>query len=163
VYRRALTPITAISLILCALTAAVWLPSYWRHFTLNRIHADHLLGFSVRSGDLVLVADSNPFRADPQTHWEFSAQPPDPFHLETRSRGIVRTFDKRLGVSSTLVYIPLWLPFLALALLPFYWFVTTRLIHWCLTHHRCPTCSYNLTANQSGICPECGTAVPATQ
>jgi hypothetical protein len=24
---------------------------------------------------------------------------------------------------------------------------------------RCPTCSYNLTGNASGVCPECGTAV----
>ena len=26
-----------------------------------------------------------------------------------------------------------------------------------LAHHVCPTCGYNLTANTSGICPECGT------
>jgi hypothetical protein len=26
----------------------------------------------------------------------------------------------------------------------------------------CPTCSYDLTGNVSGICPECGTPVPPT-
>jgi hypothetical protein len=26
----------------------------------------------------------------------------------------------------------------------------------------CPTCSYNLTGNTSGVCPECGNAIPAT-
>ena len=26
----------------------------------------------------------------------------------------------------------------------------------------CPTCEYNLTGNVSGVCPECGTPVPAT-
>lgn len=24
----------------------------------------------------------------------------------------------------------------------------------------CPTCRYNLTGNTSGVCPECGSAVP---
>ncbi len=161
--RRSTTLAARISLILCLLTAILWLPSYWRHLTINRTHADHLHGFSIRSGDLVLIHDTNPYRTDPQTRYEFRAEPPDPLHLETRSRGIVRTSDKRLGISATLIYIPLWLPFLALILLPFYVFVTTRLTLWRLAHHRCPTCSYNLTANQSGICPECGTAVPATQ
>jgi hypothetical protein len=28
-------------------------------------------------------------------------------------------------------------------------------------HGCCPNCDYNLTGNVSGICPECGTAVPA--
>jgi len=25
----------------------------------------------------------------------------------------------------------------------------------------CPSCGYNLTGNQSGVCPECGNAVDA--
>lgn len=33
----------------------------------------------------------------------------------------------------------------------------TRLMKGC-----CSVCSYNLTGNTSGICPECGTKVPAT-
>ena len=28
---------------------------------------------------------------------------------------------------------------------------------------RCPACNYNLTANTSGVCPECGTPVHATK
>ncbi len=29
-----------------------------------------------------------------------------------------------------------------------------------LQSNQCPTCGYNLTANQTGICPECGTPIP---
>jgi len=60
--RRSTTLAARISLILCLLTAILWLPSYWRHLTINRTHADHLHGFSIRSGDLVLIHDTNPYR-----------------------------------------------------------------------------------------------------
>jgi hypothetical protein len=157
--RHPLTRASAVSLVLCALTVALWLVSYWGYLTLNRTHADRLLGVSIRAGDLVLVRDSNASRTDPLTHWEFLAEQPDSLHREGRNRGVVRTSNKRQGVASMLVYIPLWLSFLAFALLPFHWSVITFVTRWRLARHRCPKCSYSLTGNISGICPECGTAV----
>jgi hypothetical protein len=159
VSRRSIPIIPAVSLILCILTAAFWVPSYWRHLTLNRLHGDRLFGVSIRSGDLVLVWDSNPYRDNPTSRWKLECKPPDRFHTEGHSRGIIRTFDKRLGVASTLVYIPLWLPFVGLALLPVNSATVLLISNWRRARKRCPKCSYNLTGNQSGICPECGTAL----
>jgi len=55
---------------------------------------------------------------------------------------------------------PAWMACLLLAILPVT-FVgramrNRALIRW----HRCSTCGYNLTGNTSGVCPECGTAIP---
>ena len=53
------------------------------------------------------------------------------------------------------VTIPLWMPFLGIA-------ITTALIrrtHLWRADRRgiCRDCGYNLTGNVSGVCPECGT------
>lgn len=54
---------------------------------------------------------------------------------------------------ATIVIVPLWLPFVMLSIVA------------ALAHRRarrpkpgtCEKCSYNLTGNTSGVCPECGT------
>jgi hypothetical protein len=51
--------------------------------------------------------------------------------------------------------IPLWLPLLLVA-------VPTALLwwrEWRVPPGRCSRCRYDLTGNESGVCPECGTAV----
>ena len=55
------------------------------------------------------------------------------------------------------LFIPLWLPF-GIAVIPtaILWSRDRRSVK---TGH-CPDCGYNLTGNESGICPECAAAVP---
>ena len=53
--------------------------------------------------------------------------------------------------------VPLWIPFLVVA-------IPTATLFWLdrrFPRGRCSTCGYNLTGNVSGVCPECGTEVPA--
>lgn len=41
--------------------------------------------------------------------------------------------------------------------------IQERIIDRCIREespHTCPHCGYDLTANVSGLCPECGTAIP---
>lgn len=58
------------------------------------------------------------------------------------------------------VSIPLWIPIVLVA-------VPTAYLFWHDRRHptsgHCRNCGYNLTANTSGVCPECGTAIPDGQ
>lgn len=57
-----------------------------------------------------------------------------------------------------ILFIPSWLPAGALAALVF---VGPRLLIVKQDESQCSRCSYDLTGNVSGVCPECGTPVPA--
>jgi hypothetical protein len=59
------------------------------------------------------------------------------------------------------VTIPYWFLVLVLATLPAvevrrFWRKNRSI-------DRCPNCSYNLTGNNSGVCPECGSPIPKTE
>ena len=59
---------------------------------------------------------------------------------------------------------PLWVPFALTAILPALWVwrrLRDRLTRQADGMPHCPKCDYNLTGNVSGICPECGTPIPA--
>ena len=55
--------------------------------------------------------------------------------------------------SATEIYAPLWIPFLIIAGGTFFLFRRERRL---IPPGHCRKCSYNLTGNTSGICPECG-------
>lgn len=52
--------------------------------------------------------------------------------------------------------VPLWMPIAVVALLTA-WLARRR--KWAARAGRCGYCSYDLTGNMSGVCPECGTSV----
>ncbi len=58
-----------------------------------------------------------------------------------------------LGQAEPCVFIPMWMP-VVLSLLAFIFIRPQNRI----AEHEC-TCGYDLTGNESGICPECGTAI----
>jgi len=54
--------------------------------------------------------------------------------------------------------LPLWIPFVIFAIpTASLWWIDRRRI----PPGHCQRCGYNLTGNVSGLCPECGTPIPA--
>ncbi len=77
------------------------------------------------------------------------------FQLPRVHRGLVQ--DPDWPGPSWIVYLPLWLPFVVLA-------IPTAFLFWRDNRRRyspghCRSCGYNLTGNESGVCPECGLKV----
>jgi hypothetical protein len=74
-------------------------------------------------------------------------------YRDRRLRGLPEIYS---DPSSTVIVVPLWIP--GVVGLGYFWFLLRRRRRICPGH--CPTCEYDLTGNMSGICPECGTAIP---
>jgi hypothetical protein len=63
------------------------------------------------------------------------------------------------GAVAETVMLPCWAMLGFFMVLPWVWVVRRRSSAASGTH--CSVCSYNLTGNTSGVCPECGTAIAA--
>jgi len=65
------------------------------------------------------------------------------------------------GIREFVIHTPLWMPLALLCAYPASWLVLRRPLrqYYRRKHGLCPKCSYDLTGNESGICPECGNEV----
>ena len=109
---------------------------------------------------LYLLVTSAPFEnvtgvKNPHTAWPWGGR--YEYDMTADPYGKVSTHEIHVFDS---VWLPYWLIVSATAFLPvigLWKLVASRLqMEWNL----CPTCSYDLTGNTSGTCPECGTAIP---
>jgi len=77
------------------------------------------------------------------------------------TRSITANSQDVLVSTETRARLPMWMPVVAFALLPIIgvWRRAARRRR--IKRGRCKECNYNLTANTSGVCPECGTPVPS--
>jgi hypothetical protein len=125
--------------LLCGLLVCTFIASRWWRFGLS--NGEYLAGFG--AGRIVLADRAGV----PRGKILFYASPGAPvlaWSIETR----------KLGPHSLLT-IPLWMPFVAIAALTlWFWRVGRRRI----PPGHCQKCAYNLTGNVSGRCPECGEA-----
>lgn len=157
----------AVSTLLCL----VWIIIWWR----SQAHADFLEytgekhAFSLEWGagltHTMLAADTATnvgwnFSHSPYVNSVWEGMTPRPgrwgfgFHL-TRTAGRWRLGGQRI----CLVYIPIWALVGTTALLPLFQVCRFLLKHCHEAQGECQHCSYDLTGNTSGVCPECGAAV----
>jgi hypothetical protein len=166
---------TALSLLLCAATAGMWMRSYRTYDTLsltdqNRQHiavCSSLLG-KLRYRDASCV---NGFRG--HDGWAFESLPAYPRWGWEHEQPTLR----RWSVLGVTYFSGTWTPVVPLTrtlVVPFGWVVAVTLLlplgrvsvivrrRWRRHMERrnlCTACSYDLIGNVSGVCPECGTAI----
>jgi predicted RNA-binding Zn-ribbon protein involved in translation (DUF1610 family) len=150
--RRILTIASAASLLLCIAAGVLWARSY-------RPVAGQPDGFDLTRTQPLYWLVSNPglltFCRQEGKDWES----PEP---KFRFLGIEYASSVVGGSSLRNLFVPYWMLVSLLLVLPAF-----RLAAW--RRHRairrrlaaglCRSCGYNLTANVSGVCPECGTSV----
>jgi len=107
----------------------------------------------LREGHLGYLYSSRPAFWRKPSGWSVDLITPDWSRLP--SRWEFEKFDH--GYSGA---VPLWLPLAVVIAITFAFarFLRSRPMSNC-----CRDCGYDLTGNVSGVCPECGTAIPAEQ
>ncbi len=142
-------------LALCVLVLIVWGVSSRFTFGYNRFEKEAFRSFGVAGGRVEILWINRHYgpawRDATPTGWVFIRRPRPP------SYGFALPTMSALGSQHTKFRLPLWIPLLLLT------FPTCLLWHLDARARRglCQCCNYNLTANTSGICPECGTPIPA--
>lgn len=108
-------------------------------------------------------------RPDRNRSWGWFAYPAIAFRLNVTSLvagfGFANKTYSHPGYNSeeTFLVVPHWFLFIFFAALPTaFYFVSNR--HRSIEgRNRCRACGYDLTGNTSGVCPECGAAVKASE
>ena len=159
VRRRIFFLASLLSQLLCLATAVLWVQSYYGGIEIKEGFDPSVFrldrsGFRTERGELEL--------AGPERVIFFHLSPTD--WPET---GLASSYTNRFGFGylppdelfGERVAMPIWpLTFVA-AVLPSLWLLI-RFRSRLQIGDRCRQCSYNLTGNTSGTCPECGTAIP---
>ncbi|HEY8747028.1 MAG TPA: hypothetical protein VIM11_03570 [Tepidisphaeraceae bacterium] len=166
--RRLFTFASAVLLLLCAATVILWFLSQTMGYLLCRGNADGGLQISVADGELSVfqaageVAPNNYPFLNTGGRWELTRFWAEG-RLPSRPDGIIERFGFKYRARHLLwsrfrqLVVPLWLLVGAFGVPPILLFRKRYLASSRWASARCPTCSYNLTANTSGVCPECGT------
>jgi hypothetical protein len=154
---------TAISLLLCAVTVGLWVRSYFRQDCLQWSHTRWAIVARSNYGELAF--DWMPaFGGDMGEGWGIDdGDPAERTDLSGMMLGFGRIFNPAYDFQGRLLgqgpsyWFPHWAPALLFGLLPGYWIVSRIRRRGIARPGHCSRCGYNLTANTSGVCPECGT------
>jgi hypothetical protein len=160
--RRLLNLLSALSLLLCISLIACWSPSYERAFKVEWSKKDAAgrrytsVGTSITCGGLdILVAHFPAFDGGEGLWW---GRAPARLWGESHLWFIAGRDDDGESTRRWVV-VPHWVLVGLTALLP-----AVRTARWLRQRRKlrdqtfglCPACGYDLTANVSGVCPECG-------
>lgn len=170
--RRLLRILSAVSLLLCVATAMLWVRSIGAGDQITRVTPAGELRLGSARG-LLCVAWGNRYQGRPgKRGWSYgSLQKPQPYDwpyppglehgIDSDSLDVM--WGGAGGVAWHAVVLPDWLLCLLLLLLParpgFRAFVRWRRERLRGRENCCPSCGYNLTANTSGVCQECGRSI----
>jgi hypothetical protein len=156
---------TALSLLLCVVTNAVWVTSYWRTQYVGLGRPDHWLGALSMAGVLRLERGGFPMARE---GWSYESYltPAGGLWRELYARdtrGVLQfagmgyssiDYSSNGSMKRTAIYLPHWLLALAFALLPA-WYAWTTFVRRKPAPGHCDRCGYDLRASTER-CPECG-------
>ena len=174
VKRRVFTILAAVSLVLCLATAGLWVRSYWRpgqssgafsylRCTRQQVHLAYPKPrvWSAASPTWSFVFPGLRYQRSQvfTTDYELAFTRPIVLHGEIYFDAY---FDMPDGFAHELT-VSWWLLAALTAVLPALWLWRYRRDRRVRSNGmpHCAKCDYNLTGNASGICPECGTPIPA--
>lgn len=175
--RRLFNLLTAASLVLCVALLALAIRSFYMPEAVYRIPSV-VQRMYAPSGSLEEVVTTETISVEGATlYYEFEARvsiegfdsSAEPDHAEWKyARLHDPRFFPRIWPSidttwGTEIVLPLWLPIIALSVLPLLWLCRMRKFRRRQRSNCCTACGYNLTGNVSGVCPECGTAIAPAQ
>jgi hypothetical protein len=155
--RRLFAAASAISLLLCLASVGLWVRSYWLYDEIAISHRSSLWQSNGRIGvDIWLLSTKI-------AAYESGATNEDWFHglIQYKSQRLLGFcwFRGPLQPLQSAASAPDWFVVILTAILPAAW-IAKRLSKARQRGHRlCLICSYNLTGNSTGVCPECGTPV----
>lgn len=140
-------------LVLCAVILVVWFVGRWRGATLGFAGSKEACEIGLGQGRLHYSRVRGSLRRSiPWEGWHFTHDAlPQPGWTWLPVR-------RDIGTISLLV-LPLWIPFLVLALPTGWLFYLDRRA----VPGHCPKCRYDLRGNTTTVCPECGHAVANNQ
>ena len=155
---RLATPLPVASLLAALSVAVLWVRSYVVHDALMIGCGDRLVGVHSTAGQFVVADDSYPESPHPPgVRWR-RERDVVPYGPSLRA-ALVRFDLNYVGTWRVWVF-PQW-PLVLAAALPPAVGAFRRRRRARVPINACRTCGYDLTANVSGVCPECGTALSA--
>ncbi len=163
--------LTVVSLLMMVATVGLWVDSFWYRPSIGYVtEADHIYNVSIDGAGVIVFsfADLTPIdpRFVPPQGWlvDHDYVGFDPNHEKFSYYG---RFDFRwdsldfLEARFSGLTLPLWFLALIFAVLPTIW-----LFKWNkrrkLGPNACPSCGYDLTGNETGLCPECGVTIESS-
>ena len=153
--RRMLTIATCLSLLLCAGTVVLWVRDSRIIWDLRTDRGD-LRFLSIERGGFSFVRIDNPRDTYQGFGFVYTSELlPSP---QYSCAGFVANDTTRQGTRFVQLVVPQWPIAIAAAFLPTIYILRAGRRHFA-SHPQCADCSYNLTGNTSGVCPECGTPV----
>jgi hypothetical protein len=162
----------AFSLLLCVATTAIGVRSFWITDTISWSQPGLSIGAGCFKGILWLGDYRMPNGMSLGTGWDYrldDAPAGDPIAdwasddiALHRFAGFGFAYGTKANIFNATIRaigIPCWFIVLLSAIPPAAWIRRWRTIRRGLREGCCQNCGYNLTANLSGVCPECGTPI----